>query len=63
MLSNSYNEEDEITELLDGSEKQLFNVTKSFIKKKLTPINDILNERYNAFTELNEDPELIKIIN
>jgi len=55
-----YQEDTPINELLEKSEKSLFNVTQTFIKNKLVHINDILTQRYEEFAEIHENPELIK---
>ena len=54
----SFDEESDISELLENCEKSLFNVTQSFIKNKLTPIHDILTNRYEEFAEIHENPGL-----
>jgi len=46
--------------LLEKAEKSLFSVTQTFIKTKLVHINEILNQRYEEFSEIHENPELIK---
>ncbi len=56
----SFDEEKEISELLEESEKSLFQVTQSFIKNKLTPVNEILQNRYEEFADIHENPELAK---
>jgi len=56
----SFNEEIDISDLLEKSEQSLFNVTQSFIKNKLTPISEIVVSRYDEFAELHENPEYVK---
>jgi len=46
--------------LLDESEKSLFSVTQSFIKNKLTPVHEILQNRYEEFADIHENPDLVK---
>jgi len=60
IISLGYQEDTPINELLEKSEKSLFNVTQTFIKNKLVHINDILTQRYEEFAEIHENPELIK---
>jgi len=56
----SYDEETNISELLEQSEKSLFDVTQTYIKNKLVPLDEILSGRYDEFAELHENPDLIK---
>ena len=60
IMGYSYNENESLTELLEKSEQSLFRVTQSFIKRRLTPIQDILTSRYEEFAELHENPERVK---
>ena len=60
IVSFWYNEDKNINELLELSEKSIFNVTQVFIQNKLVHINDILTSRYEEFAEIHENPELIK---
>lgn len=55
-----YDEDKSINELLEKTEKSVFNVTQVFIQNKLVHINDILTQRYEEFAEIHENPELIK---
>ena len=59
IISHGYEEDLPINELLEKSEKSLFNVTQTFIKNKLVHINDILTQRYEEFAEIHENPELV----
>lgn len=54
-----YDESAETTDLLEKSEKALFGVTQTFIQNKLVPIRDILNGRYDEFSAIHADPELV----
>jgi len=60
IVSHGYQEDSPINELLEKSEKALFNVTQTFIKNKLVHINDILTQRFEEFAEIHENPDLIK---
>lgn len=60
IILNWYNEEKNITELLESSEKSLFWVTQVFIKNKLVHVSDILDSRYQEFAEIHENPESVK---
>jgi len=55
-----YDEEKNINELLEKSEKSLFRVTQVFIKNKLVHIADILESRFEEFAEVHENPESVK---
>ncbi|MDD5770272.1 MAG: replicative DNA helicase [Candidatus Gracilibacteria bacterium] len=60
IILNGYDEEKNINELLEKSEKSLFNVTQVFIKNKLVHISDILESRFEEFAEIHENPESVK---
>ena len=60
IISYWYDEDKGINELLEKTEKSVFNVTQVFIQNKLVHINDILTQRYDEFAEIHENPELIK---
>lgn len=55
-----YDEEKPINELLEQTEKTIFNITQVFIQNKLVHINDILEKRFEEFAEIHENPEIIK---
>lgn len=59
IISLWYQEDTPINDLLEKSEKSLFNVTQTFIKNKLVHINDILSQRYEEFAEIHENPALV----
>lgn len=59
IISLGYDEANPIGELLEKSEKSLFNVTQVFVKNKLVHINEILAQRYEEFAEIHENPDLI----
>jgi len=61
ILSYGYTEDKAINELLEHAEKSLFWVTQVFIKNKLTHIKNILNNRYEEFAEIHDNPDLIKL--
>ncbi|MDD2871469.1 MAG: replicative DNA helicase [Candidatus Gracilibacteria bacterium] len=60
IISYGYDEDKSINELLEKTEKSVFNVTQVFIQNKLVHINDILSQRYEEFAEIHENPEAIK---
>ena len=60
IILNGYNEEKNINELLEASEKSLFAVTQVFIKNKLVHLKDILDSRFEEFAEVHENPESVK---
>lgn len=54
-----HDEAAETTDLLEKAEKSLFGVTQTFIQNKLVPIRDIIVSRYEAFSEIMADPEVV----
>ncbi|EKE28299.1 MAG: hypothetical protein ACD_3C00082G0011 [uncultured bacterium (gcode 4)] len=52
-----YDEESELNKNLEKAEQALFWVTQTFIQNKLVHIKDILNLRYDEFSEIHADPE------
>ena len=60
IISYGYDEDKDINILLEKSEQSIFNVTQVFIQNKLVHINEILNQRYEEFAEIHENPDLIK---
>ncbi|MDR1987866.1 MAG: hypothetical protein LBQ24_03790 [Candidatus Peribacteria bacterium] len=46
--------------MLEKAEKAIFNVTQVFIKNKLVHIKNILDQRYEEFKEIHENPEIVK---
>ena len=60
IISYWYDEDKPVNELLEKTEKSVFNVTQVFIQNKLIHINDILNQRYEEFAEIHENPDAIK---
>lgn len=48
------------SKLLEKCEKSLFNVTQQFIQNKLVPIKEILNDRYEEFAAIHEDPTVFE---
>ncbi len=59
IISNWYDEEKNVNELLEKAEKSLFGVTQVFIKNKLVHIWDILESRFAEFAEVHENPDLV----
>ncbi len=57
ILLCGYDEESEISKLLEKSEQALFSVTQTFIQNKLVHIKDIINLRYEAFAEIHANPD------
>lgn len=60
ILLYGYDEETHINELLEKAEKSLFGVTQVFIKNKLIHIADILESRFEEYSEIHENPDSIK---
>lgn len=53
-----FDEVTETKELLEKAEKSIFSVTQTFIQNKLTPIKEILNQRYEEFAAIHADPTM-----
>lgn len=51
-----YDEESELSALLEKAEKSLFSATQSLIKNQLESIGGILDQRYEEFAEIHENP-------
>ena len=60
IISYWYDENKDLPELLEKSEKAIFEVTQTFIRNKLVHINEILTWRYEEFAEVHENPDLVK---
>lgn len=60
IISYGYDEDKPINDLLEKTEKSVFNVTQVFIQNKLVHINQILEQRFEEFAEIHENPSLIK---
>lgn len=60
IISYGYDEDKSINDLLEKTEKSVFNVTQVFIQNKLVHINQILEQRFEEFAEIHENPDLIK---
>ncbi|MDD3145340.1 MAG: replicative DNA helicase [Candidatus Gracilibacteria bacterium] len=60
IISYGYDEDKPINDLLEKTEKSVFNVTQVFIQNKLVHINQILEQRFEEFAEIHENPELVK---
>ena len=59
ILAHGYDEETDIHKLLEKSEQALFKVTQTFIQNKLVHIRDILDLRYEEFSEVHANPDHI----
>jgi replicative DNA helicase len=51
-----YREEEEVDELVDKSEQELFKVSQTFMRNRFIPIKDVLTSTYEKISELH-DPE------
>jgi replicative DNA helicase len=63
ILKHSYDEDTKLSELLEKAEKELFDVTQTFVDNKLTHIKEIVEKRYNEIAEISEHPEIINKYN
>lgn len=57
-----YKEDREVREILEDVEKEVFNISQTFLKDRFVHIKDVLGARYEFFAEMheNEDKETIK---
>lgn len=57
-----YNEEDNIENLLETAEKEVFGITQTFLKDRFVHIREVLNKRFEEFSELHmaEDKDKVK---
>lgn len=51
-----FKEEDEVDELVDQAEQELFKVSQAFLRNRFVPIKEILNSTYEKISDLH-DPE------
>ncbi len=57
ILLYGYDEEADLSTLLEKSEQSLFSVTQTFIQNRLVHIKDIIGLRYEEFAEIHANPE------
>lgn len=50
-----YNEDEDVTDILDRAEQKLFNVSQGHQKQAFIPINSILNETFERIDELHKE--------
>ncbi|MFH0820356.1 MAG: replicative DNA helicase [Candidatus Peregrinibacteria bacterium] len=55
-----YDEETDVTELLERSEKEVFSISQTFLKDRFVHVRDIMNKRFEEFTELSKNEDAIK---
>ncbi|PIZ71543.1 replicative DNA helicase [Candidatus Peregrinibacteria bacterium CG_4_10_14_0_2_um_filter_43_11] len=55
ILSYGYDEEKEIIYLLEQSEKEVFNISQTFLKDRFVHVRDIMNKRFEEFTAISKD--------
>lgn len=62
IIGHGYTLDVPVLELLDQVEREVFQVTNTFLKEKFVHIRDILSERYERFAEMHEaeDKDAIK---
>jgi len=56
IMGFGYSEETELNEDLEKAEKELFQISQTFLKDKFVSITDILSGRFEIFAELHDDP-------
>jgi len=61
IISCGYNEDEEIDNLLEVSEKEVFSISQTFLKDRFIHIKEILDERYEEFAALHHAEEKDKV--
>jgi len=61
IISCGYNEDEEIDNLLEISEKEVFSISQTFLKDRFIHIKEILDERYEEFAALHHAEEKDKV--
>jgi len=56
-----YNEDENVEELLETAEKEVFGISQTFLKDRFVHIKEILNKRYEEIVDLHHAPEEEKI--
>jgi replicative DNA helicase len=54
IMSISYDEEREVDEVLDETEKKIFGVSRKYLKNAFVPIDNLLNEAFGRIDELHK---------
>lgn len=57
ITSYGFEEEKDIEELLEASEKEVFTISQTFLKNKFVSLKEILDGRFDLFSELHDNPE------
>lgn len=61
ITSYAFETDKDLAEVLEKSEKSLFGVTQTFVKKNFVHIRDVLNKRYDEFCELHDSTDKNKM--
>ncbi|HAH04245.1 TPA: replicative DNA helicase [Candidatus Komeilibacteria bacterium] len=56
----SYNESDDVDEILDKAEQKLFRISQKYLKQNFIPIKNILTEAFDRIDELHRDKGKIR---
>ena len=60
MWALAHDEDEKLTTVLEKAEQELFSVTQTFVDNKLIHIRDIVDERFEEFSEIHENPEMLE---
>lgn len=60
LVALAHEEDSKLEEILEKSEKEIFNVTQTFVDNKLVHIKDIVWGRVDEFSEIHENPDSVK---
>ena len=61
IIASGYNEDENIENLLEDAEKQVFSISQTFLKDRFIHIKEILNKRYEEFAILHNADEKDKV--
>lgn len=60
MWALAFDEDEKLWSVLEKAEQELFKVTQTFVDNKLVHIKDIVDQRFEEFSEIHENPEMIE---
>lgn len=58
--SFGYEESGDLAELLEKAEKEVFTISQTFLKDRFIHVRDIMNKRFEEFTELSKNEDSLK---
>ncbi len=59
--SYGYSEDEDITNLLEKAEKEVFSISQTFLKDRFVHVRDILNDRFEEFSTLHTAEDVDKV--